>query len=213
MKRRVVITESDVLEAARAGRKQVEHPDGAIVTPLARDAARDRGIRFVQAAARSTAEHSPPSPPRKVAIGSDHGGFALKKDLEPFIVSLGWDVVDVGTKTETQCDYPDFAYAVARSVADGTASLGLMIDGAGPGSAIVCNKVPGIRAVAASSEFVAWNARAHNDCNVLTLGSRVTGTEVCKRIVRVFLETSFEGGRHAARVAKIAEVESRFSRE
>ena len=87
-----------------------------------------------------------------------------------------------------------------------------MIDGAGPGSAIVCNKVPGIRAAAAGSEFVAWNARAHNDCNVLVLGSRVTGVGAALRIVKTFVETAFEGGRHEARVGKILDVEHRFSR-
>src|SRR5690606_14888864 len=120
--------------------------------------------------------------PQSIVIGSDHGGLALKRELEPMLRSLGWSVTDVGTNSEASCDYPDFAYAVARAVASGVGSFGLMIDGAGPGSAIVCNKVPGIRAVAAASEFVAWNARAHNDSNVLTLGSRVTGIEVCKRI-------------------------------
>jgi len=211
MKKRVVITEARVLAAERAGQRLIECPDDALVTPLARDIARAKGIAF--GGPKVEAPGQPAPLPQTVVVGSDHGGLALKRELEPLLRSLGWRVTDVGTNSEASCDYPDFAYAVARAVSGGVGSLGLMIDGAGPGSAIVCNKVPGIRAVAAASEFVAWNARAHNDCNVLTLGSRVTGTEVCKRIVKVFLETPFEGGRHAARVAKISDVERHFARD
>jgi len=97
-------------------------------------------------------------------------------------------------------------------VAEGRAGRGIMIDGVGVGSAIVCNKVPGIRAACAYNEFAAWNARAHNDCNVLTLGSRSMGVEVVRRIVKVFLESEFEGGRHARRVDKMTDIEERFSR-
>ena len=144
--------------------------------------------------------------PRVVALGSDHGGFAYKQELAAFVRERGWEVLDVGTHSEASCDYPDFAYAVARAVAVGRAGFGVMIDGAGIGSAMVCNKVSGIRAACAYNEFTAWNARAHNDAHVLTLGSRTLGIEVCKRIAAVFLDTAFEGGRHQARVAKIDEV-------
>lgn len=212
MKKRVVITEARVLAAERAGQKLIECPDDAVITPLARDIATAKGIAFgVSPKAQSVGPVAPP--PQTIVVGSDHGGLALKRELEPFLRSLGWRVTDVGTNSEASCDYPDFAYAVARAVSSGVGPIGLMIDGAGPGSAIVCNKVPGVRAVAAASEFVAWNARAHNDCNVLTLGSRVTGSEVCKRIVKVFLETPFEGGRHSARVAKISDIERHFAHD
>lgn len=97
-------------------------------------------------------------------------------------------------------------------VADGRAEVGIMIDGAGIGSSMVCNKVPGIRAACAYNEFTAWNARAHNNANVLTLGSRTLGIEVVKRIVTTFLETAFEGGRHAKRVDKMTDIETRFSK-
>lgn len=212
MKKRAVITEATVLAAVRSGQKLIECPEGALITPLARDIAREAGIELGKAS-KSVVTSEAAQLPRTLVIGSDHGGLALKRELEPGLRSAGWVITDVGTNSEASCDYPDFAYAVARAVSKGVGSFGLMIDGAGPGSAIVCNKVPGIRAVAAASEFVAWNARAHNDCNVLTLGSRVTGTEVCKRIVKVFLETQFEGGRHAARVAKVTDVEQFFSRD
>lgn len=210
MSRRTLIRETDVLAAARAGSDTLVVPPGAVVTPLARDTARERGVRLV---APDPGSGRPDAPaPRVIAVGSDHGGFALKSELIPLLRELGWAVADVGTGSTAPCDYPDFAYAVARQVADGSAAFGLMIDGAGIGSAIVCNKVPGVRAAAAYNEFTAWNARAHNDANVLTLGSRTLGIEVCRSLVRVFLSTAFEGGRHAARVRKIDDVDAAAGR-
>lgn len=221
MARRTLISESDVLDAARRGERIVLVPPGAVITPSARDAAREKGITLAPVAtappgAASATGNSPsgvPSAPpgsaalRVVAIGSDHGGFALKTELKTLLAEIGWAVEDVGTDSEASCDYPDFAYAVGRYVQSGRAGFGIMIDGAGIGSAMVCNKIRGIRAACAYNEFTAWNARAHNDANVLTLGSRTLGIEVVKGIVRKFLETPFEGGRHAARVAKISDVE------
>ncbi|MFN0159193.1 MAG: ribose 5-phosphate isomerase B [Bacteroidota bacterium] len=156
---------------------------------------------------------SPPEPVGKkaVAIGSDHGGFQLKEALKPFIESLGYLVIDVGTADEKPCDYPDFAYAVAVAVSGGQAWRGVMIDGAGIGSCVVANKVPGVRAACCHNEFVARNAREHNDTNVLTLGSKVTGSEVCKEILKVWLETWFSGGRHKKRVDKMIDVERKFT--
>ncbi|QXD14722.1 ribose 5-phosphate isomerase B [Rhodocaloribacter litoris] len=216
MPRKTLITEARVLEAVRAGQQTLAVPPDALITPLARDTARARGLAFVvtEPAARTCAcEHPSPTPERthRVALGSDHGGFAYKRLLHPFLQTLGWQVLDVGTDSEQNCDYPDFAFAVARAVTFGQADFGIMIDGAGLGSAMVCNKVPGIRAACAYNEFTAWNARAHNDANVLTLGSRTLGIEVCKRIVQVFLETPFEGGRHAARVQKLTDIEAHFA--
>lgn len=210
MARRAVISEQKVRDAHRSGQGFLAVPDNALVTPLARDAARDLGVELRKAADHPEAPPAPPTGPKKVAIGSDHGGFALKRDLGPYLDTLGWHAVDVGADSEATCDYPDFAYAVARAVADGRARLGIMIDGAGIGSAMVCNKVYRIRAASPYNEFTAWNARAHNDANVLTLGSRTLGIEVVKSIVRVFLETDFEGGRHAKRVGKIADVDEAY---
>jgi ribose 5-phosphate isomerase B len=107
-------------------------------------------------------------------------------------------------------DYPDFAFAVARLVQGGACRLGLVLDGAGVGSAMVANKVPGVRAALCADVFSAYNARAHNDANVLTLGSRTMGLEPCKRVLAEFLSAPFEGGRHAGRVQKIRDVEARF---
>ena len=212
MRARKLISEADVRAAAGSGRSVIQIAKTTIVTPLARDAARELGVTF-------SVGDPPPAPEKKdescgckhptpgvVAIGSDHGGFQYKRELSQFMTGLGWSVVDVGTDSEESCDYPDFAYAVALAVKEGKARLGIMIDGAGPGSAIACNKVPDVRAACVHDEFTAWNARAHNDANVITLGSRAIGLEVAKRVVKTFLSTEFEGGRHAARVEKIADI-------
>jgi ribose 5-phosphate isomerase B len=154
-----------------------------------------------------------PSSGAVIAIGSDHGGFRLKETLKQYVVELGYSVADVGTSSEEACDYPDFAYAVASMVASGQATRGIMIDGVGVASAIVANKVPGIRAVPCYDEFVAKSSREHNDANVLTLGGRIVGSELAKSIVKIWLETWFGGGRHQGRVQKIADIEQRFSKE
>ncbi|MBX2992171.1 MAG: ribose 5-phosphate isomerase B [Bacteroidetes bacterium] len=195
-------------------------PKEAIITPLARELALAKGIEF-----SSSAEHQPAfktpesvsptleSSSKKnavVAFGSDHGGFQLKEQLKKHAEGLGYKVLDVGTSNEEPCDYPDFAYAVAQAVSSGEAWRGVMIDGAGIGSCVVANKVPGVKAACCHNEFVARNAREHNDTNVLTLGSRVVGSEVCKEILKIWLETWFSGGRHKQRVEKIDEVETRF---
>lgn len=210
MPKKPLIVERDVLAARRAGRTTVVVPPDALVTALARDAARDHGIEFVAPPPPQAAPDLPASPwPRtkRIALGADHGGFDYKIALSPFIESLGWTVQDVGTHSTDSVDYPDFAFAVAKAVGLGECDFGVMIDGVGVGSAMAANKLPGIRAAVGYNEFAAWNGRAHNDANVLTLGSRAMGVEVCKRVVQVFLETAFEGGRHGKRVDKITAVE------
>ncbi len=233
-----VISEDQVRDAVRRGVRTMTIPPNALVTPLAADTARAAGLTLQRGTPElspsgATSELSrpgggsgtqathaaPPSaarpaaPPMALAIGSDHGGYAMKTELIPVLEKAGFHVLDVGTDSPTSCDYPDFAYGVARMVTTGRARLGIMIDGAGLGSAMVCNKVPGIRAACAYNEFTAWNARAHNNANVLTLGSRTLGIEVVKRIAHTFLTTEFEGGRHAARIAKLTDIEARFARD
>lgn len=211
MAKRKLIDESQVLSAVRSGKKSIPISKGSIISPLARDAARQHGVEFVVG---SNPSHSVPdvSASRIICLGSDHGGFEMKKDIISFLGDTDYSVIDIGTDSNRSCDYPDFAYAVSRMVADGRAGFGIMIDGAGIGSSIVCNKVPGIRAACAYNEFTAWNARAHNNANVLTLGSRTLGIEVVKRIISSFLETPYEGGRHELRVSKMKDIESKFSR-
>ncbi len=145
-----------------------------------------------------------------VAIGADHGGFELKGILKTEISSLGFEVTDVGTNSKDAVDYPDFAHAVAQSVSTGKAWRGIMIDGAGIGSCIVANKVPGVRAGMAYDVSSANNSREHNDTNVLTLGAGLIGANLAKQIVKVWLTTEFGGDRHQKRVDKIKSVEKQY---
>lgn len=210
---RALISERTVLDALAAGHRTIPVPDGALVTAQARDTARDKGLELVPAHHESVASsrpEAPMAPPKTLALGCDHGGFDLKDALADHARSLGWTVTDLGTHSTDSVDYPDYAFAVARSVQGGLTAVGLMLDGVGVGSAMVANKVPGVRAALCPDVFSAYNARAHNDANVLTLGSRTMGIETCKRILTEFLQTDFEGGRHARRVNKIRDVEARF---
>ena len=151
------------------------------------------------------------SPGRKmVAIGADHGGFELKEALKPEMETLGFDIMDVGTNSKEAVDYPDFAHAVAQAVGTGKAWRGIMIDGAGIGSCIVANKVPGVRAGMAYDYSSAFNSREHNDTNVLTLGAGLIGVNLAKQIVKTWLTTKFAGGRHSSRVDKIKSVEKTY---
>lgn len=145
-----------------------------------------------------------------VAIGADHGGFELKEVLKADLAKMGYEVIDVGTHSKEAVDYPDFAHDVARLVGSGKAWRGIMIDGAGIGSCIVANKVPGVRAGMAYDYSSALNSREHNDTNVLTLGSGLIGVNLAKQIVNVWLATEFGGGRHAGRVNKITAVEKQY---
>jgi ribose 5-phosphate isomerase B len=147
---------------------------------------------------------------KAVAIGADHGGFELKEALKPEITALGFDIQDVGTNSKEAVDYPDFALAVAQAVSSGNAWRGIMIDGAGIGSCIVANKVPGVRAGMAYDFSTAVNSREHNDTNVLTLGAGLIGVNLAKQIVKTWLTTEFAGGRHTPRLDKIKSVEKKY---
>ncbi len=145
-----------------------------------------------------------------VAIGSDHGGYDLKEILKSELAALGFDPIDVGTHSKDPVDYPDIAHAVANLVNAGKASRGVIIDGAGIGSCIVANKVPGVRAGLAYDYSSALNSREHNNTNVLTLGAGLIGASLAKQILKVWLSTEFGGGRHAPRVEKIAAIEKLY---
>ena len=151
--------------------------------------------------------HSTPAK-KIVAIGADHGGVELKETLKTTLAELGFDVVDCGTNTKESVDYPDFAAAVARLVAEGKAWRGVMIDGAGIGSCMAANKIKGIRAAMCYDYASAVNSREHNDANVLTLGAGLIGVNQAKLILKTWLSTEFGGGRHAGRVNKIMALES-----
>jgi ribose 5-phosphate isomerase B len=147
---------------------------------------------------------------RLVAIGADHGGYALKQALKDFVAGLGFAVTDCGTHSTEPVDYPDLAYAVARLVGTGQAWRGILVDGAGIGSAMAANKVPGVRAALCYDDASARNSREHNDANVLTLGAGLIGPNLAQQITRAWLETDFGGGRHQRRVDKIMDIERRF---
>jgi len=145
---------------------------------------------------------------RRVAIGSDHGGYELKQILKAYIEDdLGWSVHDCGTHSTAAVDYPDFAAAVAREVAGGRAARGIVVDAVGLGSSMAANKVPGVRCALCHDDATALNGREHNDANVLALGARVVNRGLAQRLVRLFLATPFGGGRHERRVQKIMALE------
>jgi ribose 5-phosphate isomerase B len=147
---------------------------------------------------------------RKVAIANDHGGVELKNLLKVYLVELGYQVVDFGTSEPKSVDYPDYAYMVADMVSAGKAWRGIVIDGAGIGSCMAANKVPGVRAAMCYDHATAVNSREHNDANLLTLGAGLIGPALAKQIVKAWLETAFAGGRHAKRVDKIMAIEKKF---
>ncbi|MBV9211159.1 MAG: ribose 5-phosphate isomerase B [Acidobacteria bacterium] len=143
----------------------------------------------------------------KIALASDHAGFAEKERLKPLLKELGLEVEDFGTANEESVDYPDYARKVAEAVARGEAEQGVLVCGSGTGMAITANKVQGVRAAVAWSEETARLARQHNDANVLALGARTTPPAEIPKIVRAWFAQTFDGGRHAARVEKIKEIE------
>ncbi len=140
---------------------------------------------------------------RRVALGADHGGFELKEALKGMLGQSGYNVIDCGAHSKEAVDYPDLAAAVGRKVASGEAERGVMIDGAGIGSSIAANKIKGVRAALCYNEKTILNSRQHNDANVLTLGAPFHTVDEAGRLVKLWLETAFEGGRHQKRIDKI----------
>jgi ribose 5-phosphate isomerase B len=223
---KTILTERDIVNAVKEGKKTLFADGNTVITPSAMDKAKELKLQFtdtkespdqsrpVKAAESSTAATTSSADvgSKLIVIGSDHGGFQTKEMLKKYLAEIGYRTLDIGTNSEEPCDYPDYAYAVARVVAKGEAWRGIMIDATGVASSIVCNKVPGVRAAACFNEFVAKSSREHNDANVLTLGAKVLGTELIKSIVKIWLETWFGGGRHKKRVDKISDVEKRFTK-
>ena len=151
-------------------------------------------------------------PGARVAIGADHGGYPLKQTLAAYLGELGFGAVDCGTSSTASVDYPDFAHEVARRVGSGDCRWGIVVDGAGIGSCMTANKVPGVRAALCYDLSSAKNSREHNLANVLTLGSGLIGENLAKQIVRTWLETPWGSDRHQKRVQKITEIERRYLR-
>jgi ribose 5-phosphate isomerase B len=212
-----VLTERDILQAWREKKSQLVVPVGILITPAARDAAKIRKIELRREG--ETAKSAPVSAPVTpvvpqtggvIAIGADHGGYGLKEQMKTYLRELGYHFQDFGTFSESPVDYPDVAEAVATAVASGKAWRGIIIDGAGIGSAMAANKIPGVLAANCHDLYTARNSREHNNANVLTLGSRNLGIDIVKGIVQVWLATGFGGGRHLRRVEKIGALEKKF---
>jgi len=143
----------------------------------------------------------------RIALGSDHAGYPLKEELKAFLVEEGHDIEDHGTDSIDPVDYPPFCAAAARAVADGQADRAIVLGGSGQGEQIAANKVDGIRASLCHDLFLARLAREHNDANVLAMGARVVAPAYAREIVRLWLDTPFEGGRHLPRLEQIAQIE------
>jgi ribose 5-phosphate isomerase B len=200
-----VITEDDVRGLEPGAVLRIG--EDARLTPLAADIISERKIEIVRRASRRGSKAS-----KIVAVGADHGGFKMKEELKMVLGDLGHKVQDFGAYSEDAVDYPDFAHAVARAVANGSADLGIVIDGAGVGSAMTANKVPGVRAAACYSVEVARNSREHNDANVLTLGSKTISSAQMREIVATWLSTEITEERHRKRVAKIDAIQRQYQR-
>ena len=215
---RRLVTESDLNGIAQGG--QLTVPPGSLISPLASQAASERRIVFVEAAAepqrsdpRAAARPGTSSPGLgTVVFAADHGGYELKETLKEYVAELGYPVLDCGTHSGESVDYPDFALAAAQLVAQGKAWRGILVDGAGIGSCMAANKVPGVLAAMCYDEATAVNSREHNHSNVLTLGAGMIGAQLGRQIVARWLGTDAGGGRHEKRVDKIREIERRYLR-
>ncbi|HWF83805.1 MAG TPA: RpiB/LacA/LacB family sugar-phosphate isomerase [Vicinamibacterales bacterium] len=209
MKRFEIITEADarVLTPGDA----VMLAKGGHITPLAQDTLADRRVTVVHEGRASADDQSlvPVADIRSIAIAGDHTAVKLRRMLAAFLRSRGLAVNDLGTDGSDPVDYPDVAASVGRLVARGEADAGIVIDGAGIGSAIAANKIAGIRAVMATTETIARYARAHNGANVLTLGATLVSPDEARAIVVVWLETAMREPRYIRRLAKIRDLESK----
>lgn len=213
------LIDEEAVRRMPAGTQQ-KIPKNSILTPLARQAALERQIRFefdpLDEKAKSReiflSKATNHAAQRSIAIGADHGGYALKEQLKEILTAdKGFKVVDCGTHSTDSVDYPDYAFAVARMVSSGQAWRGIIIDGAGIGSCMAANKVPGVRAAMCYDQATAVNSREHNNANVLTLGAGLIGANLAHQIMQTWLETAFAGGRHARRVDKIDQIGQRFN--
>lgn len=198
-----LITEDDLRGLEPGSRLRVAQ--NVKFTSLAQDIVNERNIELIRKQSRQNTTKV-----RSVAIGSDHGGFKMKEQLKGFLTDFGLHVRDFGTESEEAVDYPDFAHAVAKSVSGKQVDIGIIIDGAGIGSAMTANKVPNVRAAACYSATLAKNSREHNGANVLTLGAGQNSFDEVKQIVEAFISTDISEERHKKRVSKIDNIEKQY---
>lgn len=205
-------TEQDVMLARNRG-EAVILDDSSRLTDAAADAARLYGVVVLPAHARHRHDWRPlPGNVTRIAIAADHGGFAMKRDLIALLRSENYAVVDHGTHSEDAVDYPDFALAAAAAVARGECHCGIVLDGAGIGSCMVANKVPGVLAANCHTAASARNSREHNNANLLTLGAKMIDLATAVEIVKAWLATPYAGGRHQRRVDKVVAIEIKHLR-
>ena len=200
---KTLITEDDLRGLETGSRLRIS--ENAKFTPLARDIISDRGLQLITKSSRNLGLKV-----RTVAIGADHGGFKMKEQVKGFLGDLGLQVRDFGTNSTDAVDYPDFAHAVAKAVGARQADAGILIDGAGIGSAMAANKVPGVRAAACYTVALAKNSREHNGANVLTLGSGQSSFDEAKAIIEAFVTTEITEDRHKHRVGKIDSIDREY---
>ncbi|MBK8464459.1 MAG: RpiB/LacA/LacB family sugar-phosphate isomerase [Chloracidobacterium sp.] len=200
-----LITEDDLRGLELGSRLRVAQ--NVKFTSLAQDIVNERKIEIIHKQARQNTTKV-----RSVAIGSDHGGFKMKEQLKNYLTDFGLQVRDFGTESEDAVDYPDFAHAVAKSVSGHQVDIGIIIDGAGIGSAMTANKVPNVRAAACYSVALAKNSREHNGANVLALGAGQNSFDEVRQIVEAFISTDISEERHKKRVGKIEAIERQYIR-
>lgn len=202
-----VITEGDVLAAYTKGSKFLTVDKNVLITPLAKDKIKELNI-ILQKELPIVKEYK--TKQNIIVVGCDHTGLQLKEVLKSILIEKSYGIIDVGTNDEKSCDYPDFAIAVAQKVIADEADFGIIVDATGIPSAITANKIPGIRAATCYNEFTAWSARNHNDANIMVLGAKAIGDETAKSILKKWLESEFEGGRHQKRLDKISALERKL---
>jgi ribose 5-phosphate isomerase B len=200
---KTLITEDD-LRGLESGAK-LRVSENARFTPLASDIVQEKNIVLIKKTERRGSNKI-----QSIAVGADHGGFPFKEQLKEFLESSNFRVYDFGTNSTDAVDYPDFAHAVAKAVSEKQADVGIIIDGAGIGSAMTANKVPNVRAAACYSVALAKNSREHNGANILTLGSGQNNFNEIKEIVEAFLKSDLTEERHRKRVSKIEAIERQY---
>ena len=212
MKKFDIITEADARVLGRGETVMVAR--GGHVTPLAYDTLKERRVTIVHedAAAPNELSLAPTAPVRVIAVASDHTGVALRRSLLEFLRGRGLTALDLGTDSSEPVDYPDVAASVARMVSRNEADAGIVIDGAGIGSAIAANKIPGVRAAMAPSVTIARYSREHNGANVLTLGATLVTADEARAIVAVWIETPMREPRYIRRLLKIRNLEQAIGR-
>ncbi len=200
---KMLITEDDLRGLEPGSRLRVA--ENAKFTALASDIVADRKIELIKKESRQNTTRV-----RSAAVGADHGGFEMKEKIKDLLTDLGVQVRDFGTNSKDAVDYPDFAHAVAKSVSGRQVDIGIIVDGAGIGSAMTANKVPNVRAAACYSAALARNSREHNGANVLTLGAGQNSFDEVKDIVQAFISTDISEERHKKRVGKIDNIEKQY---